>query len=324
MRRLSCVVAAGLLGILSTATAQATIVERVVAVIGERAILLSDVKERSRPYLVRIHNDVPPGAQRAAAISQVYKMMLTKMVDEQLEQRAANRAQIVVDAAEVDQAMARVAAQNNVSVERLIDEARRSGLDERQYRDELRRQLLQAKLVNLRLQGRIRVSDSDVERAYRKLVLEERNKLKFQAAKIVIQLPNTDDKSELTSRRALSEQIAAQAQAGADFAELARRYSQDPETRANGGLLAPTMPGQLARQLDRVALSLEAGETSRPIRIGNRLVILKLVERQASSLPSFEQARTELRQHVYLEKLNTARERWLESLRRQTHVEIRL
>jgi len=54
-----------------------------------------------------------------------------------------------------------------VTVERLFSEARRTGLDEASYREELRRQLLQTKLINVRLQGRIRVSDDDLKTGIR-------------------------------------------------------------------------------------------------------------------------------------------------------------
>jgi parvulin-like peptidyl-prolyl isomerase len=52
--------------------------------------------------------------------------------------------------------------------------------------------------------------------------------------------------------------------------------------------------------------------------------ILKLLEREASTLPDFEEAREELAQRVYLEKMTQARRTWLDSLRRQQHVEVRL
>jgi len=138
--------------------AEATVVERVVAIVGERAILLSDLRDRARPFLLKVYQDVPNGAQRAAAISQLYKTLIERMVDEELEQRAAGRARIVVTAKEIDDAIARIAAQNGISVERLVEEAARSGLNERHYRNEVRRQVLEAKLLNLKLQGRIRVS----------------------------------------------------------------------------------------------------------------------------------------------------------------------
>ena len=162
------------LGISLAVPSQATIVERIVAVVGDRAILLSDLRKRAEPFLVQVHQTAPPGAQRNAAISQLYRSLIERIVDEELELRAAQQSKLTVSAKEIDDAMARVAAQNNLSVADLIAEATRNGLSEAGYRDELRRQLLEAKLINVRLQGRIRVTDEDLRLAYRKLVLEER------------------------------------------------------------------------------------------------------------------------------------------------------
>jgi peptidyl-prolyl cis-trans isomerase SurA len=304
--------------------ARATVVERVVAIVGERAILLSDLRERAHPFLLRIQQEVPSGAQRAAAISQLYKSLIERMVDEELEQRAANRARIAVTAREVDEAIARIAAQNGLEIEQLVDEAVRSGLTERQYRNEVRRQVLEAKLLNLRLQGRVRVTEDDLRTAYRRILLEERRKLRYTPAWIRIDAPANLTRDELAKRRTLGEQIAAKARAGDDFAALARLHSNDAATRAAGGVLGEVAPGRLPREIERVALTLEAGESSPPIRSGDAFVIVKVLARQESSLPSFEQAREELAERVYLEKMNKARRHWLDGLRKRTHVEIRL
>lgn len=322
MRHLA--LAAALAALLLTQAAGATVVERVVAVVGDRAILLSDVRERARPALVRINEEVPAGAQRAAAISQLYKALLERMVDEELEMRAASRARIVVSAQEVDQALGRIAAQNRLSVEQVIAEAERAGLSEQQYRGEIRRQVLEAKLLNLRLQGRIRVTEADLRAAYRKVVLDERRKLWFRPALIVLQAPRSLGRTEQEARRQLAEDIAAQARRGADFATLARTYSEDPETRARGGLLDPLRAGRLAPALDRLAMGLEVGEVSSPVRVGEALYVLAIVEREESQLPPYEEARAELGERVYLEKMAKARRHWLDGLRRRTHVEIRL
>ena len=316
----------GLLAAFSAVTrpAGATVIERVVAIVGERAILLSDLRDRARPFLLKVHQDVANGAQRAAAISQLYKTLIERMVDEELEQRAAGRARIVVTAKEIDDALARIASQNGISVERLVDEAARSGLNERQYRNEVRRQVLEAKLLNLRLQGRIRVSEDDVRQTYRRLVLEERKKLRFRASAIRIDAQINLPREEIDRRRALADRIAEDARMGADFAQLARQHSADPSGRASGGDLGELRIGQLQPDLDRVLITLEPGEVSRAVRSGGTFVILKLLSRQPSELPSFEEARDELAERVYVEKMNKARRHWLEGLRRRTHVEIRL
>jgi peptidyl-prolyl cis-trans isomerase SurA len=194
-------------------------------------------------------------------------------------------------------------------------------LNETPYRDELRRQLLEAKLINVRLQGRIRVVDEDLRDAYRRLVLEERQKLSVTPAWIVISAGNNP--SEQRKQRALAESISEQAQS-TDFATLARRYSEDAATRDAGGVQAKVAPTDLPGPLARTALGLEVGQASAPVRVGDRYVVLKIVARQASELPDYEQARQELAERVYVEKMAQAKKVWLDGLRRQHHVEVRL
>jgi peptidyl-prolyl cis-trans isomerase SurA len=303
--------------------AGATVVERVVAVVGEHAILLSDLRGRAQPFLVQIQQQVPNGAQRNAAISQLYKGLIEKLVDEELEQRAAIQAKVAVTPHEVDEALAKVASQNNVTVDRLLVEARRTGLDEAAYRDELRRQLLQTKLINVRLQNRIRVSDDDLHAAYQRLVLDEREKLGFKVGWVLVAVRPGAQAAEFSARRALAEKVqhAAYTQ---DFAELARRFSDDTPTRANGGLLQATHVAELPQQLRRVVESLEVGQPSAVVVVPSGFAVLKILEREESSLPSYDEAKNELAQRVYLEKMTQARRSWLDSLRRQQHVEVRL
>src|SRR6185295_668219 len=82
--------------------AQAAVVERVVAVIGDRPILLSELRSRAKPFLVEISKKMPPGPQQAAAESQIFKELLEKMIDDELEGQAADKAKVSVTAEEID------------------------------------------------------------------------------------------------------------------------------------------------------------------------------------------------------------------------------
>jgi peptidyl-prolyl cis-trans isomerase SurA len=297
--------------------ARATVVERVVAVIGDHAILLTDLKARAEPFLVQVTQTVPPGAQRSAAISQVYKGVLDKFVDEELEERAAIEAKITITSKEIDDAIGRVAAQNQITPQKLMTEAAKTGVTEAQYRDELRRQLLQAKLVNVRLQGRIRVTDDDLKLAYHKLVLEERQKLDLHAAWIVIHA-GADN-----SGRGLAERVAEAARTE-DFARLARDFSRDTATSNKGGALPQTKLTELPPSVARASMGLEVGESSPPIAVDGDYVIVRVNARDVSQLPNFEDARRELGDRVYMDKMAQARRTWLDGLRRRSHVEVRL
>lgn len=300
-------------------TAQATIIERIVATVGERAILLSDLKRRAEPFMLQVQQSVPVGAQRNAAISQVYKAVLQKIVDEELLEKAAAQGKISITPTEVDEALKRVAAQNKLTVEQVVAEAQRAGLTESKYREELRRQLLEAKLLNVRLQGRIRITEEDLKAAYRKLEIEERSQLAVNLAWIVIRSSN----HSAAEARKLADAAMARAR-NEDFTVVARALSEDQATSANGGALPKTRPEQLPPDVARNSLQLGVGQVSAPFRSGGDFIILKVVARDPSAMPDYESAKQELSERVYMDKMAQARRSWLDNLRRQHHVEIRL
>lgn len=309
---------------LEPGVASAATVERVVAVVADKAILLSDLQQRARPFQMQIYASVPEGPSRNVALSRLYKELVEKLVDEELQGREAVRANITVSAQEIQAAIDRVAKQNDVSVEQLYDEAQKTGMNLQEYRQEIRRQLLDAKMLNLRVQGRMRISEDDMRSTYRRLQQEERRRLEFRAAWIRLQIPPGSGADGAARVRDTAAQLSARARAGADFAELARSYSSDPATREMGGLLSPMQPGELPPEIDSAIAALEVGEITPPLRQGDAWLVIKLVERSASQIPPYEQAKPQLQNRVYAEKMETTRRQWLDSLRKRTHVEIRL
>lgn len=305
-------------------SAHATIVERVVAVVGDKAILLSDLQARAKPFQLQVYRSVPEGASRNAALSQVYRQLIEKLVDEELQGREAARSNITVTSEEIEKALEFSAKQNEVTVQQLFDEAQRNGLEPAEYRQEMRRQLLDAKMLNLRVQGRMRISEDDMKGAYRRAAQEERKRLSFRAAWIRFQIPAGGGAAEAQRVQSKAAEVAARARAGADFGTLAKAFSSDPTTRDQGGLLATMQPGELPPEIDSALLALEPGEVTGPVRFGDAWVVLKLVERSESQLPEYEQAKPQLQNRVYAEKMESAKRQWLDSLRKRTHVDIRL
>ena len=305
--------------VLASGSAGATVVERIVAVVGERAILMSDLRDRARPLLVRINQELPAGAQRSAAISQLYKSVVERLVDEELISRVARKSKIAISEKDVDTALTTLARQNNITIERLLLEARAQGQSDAKYREEIRRQLLEYRVMNVRLQGRVQVRDEDVRRSYRDVVLQERKNLNFKAAWILLR-PQVQGGSVAE----LANFIVRSLRDGQDFATLALRYSTDKKTASRGGELGSYAPGKLPTPIDRALLNLEPGEFTMPIRIGDSYVVARLLARDATQLPTLEEAKAELVERVYSDKMGQARRRWLDGLRKQMHVEIRL
>src|SRR5580704_16895146 len=168
LRRALCIglVVPALAGVFWPRPAGAVVVERVVAVVGDRPILLSELRHRARPFLFRIAMSTPNATQQVAAESEMMRDLLNRIIDDRLEESAADKARIVITSDEIDNAVRNVATQAHVKPSELIAEAKHQGLTVQDYRDEIRRQLLEGKLVQLRVRGRVRVTEQDARAAY--------------------------------------------------------------------------------------------------------------------------------------------------------------
>jgi peptidyl-prolyl cis-trans isomerase SurA len=164
----------GTICVTAAPNAEASITERVVAVVGERPILLSELRQRARPHLQRY-------SQAALVESEVLKAVLQRMIDERLEASEASRVGIAVTNEEIDNALRAIATQARLTPEALLEEAKKQGLSEQEYRDELRRQVLEGKLVQLRVRSRVRVTEEDARAAYAKWIAQSGATTPFSA-----------------------------------------------------------------------------------------------------------------------------------------------
>lgn len=315
--------------------ARAIVVERVVAVIGDRAILLSELRVRARPFLRQIAAKVAPGPHFAAAESQLFKELIEKMIDDELEAQAADRSKITVTADEIDNAMKNIAQGQGMTVADLTKGALRSGLTEQEYRAELRRQILEGKMLQLRVKGRVRITDEDVKATYERVLREERHRREYQAQWIVLRLYPGSSRQAVAERKALAEDLVKRIRGGEPFAILAQKYSDDTQTRDTGGDLGIRAPHgtpaakegrrpTLTIELENALMPLEPGQVTDPIQVGDAIVIVQLTERQASKYTTYEAAKAEMLQRLQSEILDKAKRKWLDELKGHTHLDVRL
>ncbi len=302
--------------------AHAVVVERVVAIVGERPILLTDLKQRARPFLVQIAQGSPNPAQRAAAESQTMKEVLQRMIDERLEEGAADKAKIQVSADEIDGAVANVAAQAKITPKELIAEVGRRGLSEQDYRDELKRQLLEGKLVQLRLKGRVRITEEDAQAAYQRYLRDLGTEAPVDLRLLALRINQGAGPREAEVRAALGQEIADKVRKGEDFCKLVTQYSDDEETKTKCGSRGPQPMANLVPELQEVVRTLKPGEVAGPIRFGNEAVIvLQLLGR--SQPPAYETVREAMYAKATNDALDRQKKAWLAELRRGAYVDVR-
>jgi peptidyl-prolyl cis-trans isomerase SurA len=303
-------------------SARAVIVERVIAVVGERPILLSELLHRAHPFLYRIYAGTQNQAQVAAAKTEMEKELLTKMIEYRLEESAADKAHLSVTADEVDNALRNVANSAHLTLPQLIDEARKTGLSEQDYREEIRRQILEGKLIQLRVRGRVRVTDQDAHSTFQRYVSELETQRPINLRILAKRLPAGATADQVRDITQLTNRLVAQARQGADFCVLVKKYSDDTQTKANCGSRGDQPFAQLVPEIQAAIDGLKIGDTAEPIPVGTEAILV--VQVAPPDPPQFDSVKDQMWERAYGEAMEHQRKLWLDELRRGVYVDVRL
>ncbi len=129
------------------ARATPLIVDRIIAIVDDSPILLSELRERARPFKLELEQQGLPEEKRAAEAIEIDHAVLDRLIDERLICGEAFHRGLSVTDAEVTAALSEIAKRSNLTVDALLEEARRVGLTDASYRDEIRRQILEGKMI---------------------------------------------------------------------------------------------------------------------------------------------------------------------------------
>ncbi len=251
-------------------TSDRNVVDRVVAIVGDSAVLSSQVQEEIQRLAFQ-GQELP---QDRAGQERLFREILQRQIERLLVLQAAqDDSLLVVDEDRVqeivDQEIQR-RAQAFGGQPGLAQALAGEGLTLASYRDflstDVRQEQLQQLFMQRRLQGAppVVVTDAELREAYEQArpTLQDRPRtLTFH--QVVIRPASTDSAKAAT--RAFAEELVDSLRAGADFAELAERYSQDPGSASNGGDLGWFRRGQMVRSFEDVAFSLPDGRISDPV-----------------------------------------------------------
>ena len=183
-------------------------------------------------------------------------------------------------------------------IDRKID---RSFLDE-----QIRSQLLRDK-INTKVTEKIVVSDAETQKYY-----EDNKDTLFKVpdqvrvSHILIQFnvasgaPVTD--AIKAEARKKIDDVASQLKNGADFAEMAKKYSEDTASAPNGGDIGLISKGATVPEFENVAFALEIGKVSDVIETTYGYHILKVTEKKASYVQTYDEVKDTAKSYLLSNK----------------------
>jgi peptidyl-prolyl cis-trans isomerase SurA len=174
-----------------------------------------------------------------------------------------------------EQRFARLAEQNGMSPEAFAEALRSGNVDPAELRDRLKAQLLWQRYVSQRLQQRLQITEEQVNE-YLEELEENRGEPEYRVAEIFLA---AEDGEARRDARGLARRLTTELRQGAEFAALARQFS-DSAGGQGGGEMGWVQPGQLDPALEEALRALSVGEVSDPIAAGGGVHILKLLDRR--------------------------------------------
>ncbi len=240
---------------------------------------------------------------------------VTFLVQQEQYRQEAEAAGVSIGESDIDKEMDRIRKEFFDGSQKKFDEAlEKQGTNAVELRADLSSRLLATKLTQNATKG-ITASDADARTYY------DDNKSQYEKAESRdirhILLAVKDSKGAVDYPKSLTqaEDVRAQLVAGGDFAALAKKYSQDPGSKDNGGKYTFTR-GQTVPAFDKASFTLKTEELSQPVKteFGYHLV-QPLTEIQPKSTQSFDSVKGAIKKQLVETKKNEAVAKWAAGIR---------
>ena len=246
--------------------------DKVVAVVNDGVITKSELDAQLdmwRQQLRARKTEMPPE-------SALQKQVLNRLIDEALQLQLAKANGVVIDNVELDETINKIAKDNHMSLPTLREALQKEGITFDAYRENLRKEMLIARMQQQAVGRDIVISTQQVE-DYLKTSLEaDKTEQVFHVQNIVIPLSEEPTPAELKKADAKARLLLQKIKAGDDFSRLAIAESQG-EYALEGGDLGERHLAELPEIFAKKVARMRAGEVVGPVRTGNGFQLIKLV-----------------------------------------------
>ena len=252
------------------------VVDRIVAVVNTHIITQSELDERTAMITSQLRRQGVQLPDQAILVHQI----LEKMIMDEVQLQYAREAGIKVDDTQLDQAMARLAEQNKLTLSGFKEEVEKEGLTWTKFREEIRNEIILSQVREREVENRIFVSDNEVNEELAK----EKNQGnstpdEYDLAHILITVPENAPPTLIKERQKKIQEAMNQLNNGMPFAQAAAAYSESPDA-LTGGDLGWRPSTRLPTLFVEAAGKLKPGEHSEILRSPNGFHIIQVINRR--------------------------------------------
>lgn len=267
---------------------------------------------------IEMQNRAPvPTDQR----DRILRGLLDQMIAFKLLVQESHTRKVAVTDADVDARMAQI-RQRFPSEEAFKSEMSSQKVTLDQVRNDQREQLMVQKLLKTEVDPKVAVTPADIERAYKENPSSFEIPERVRASHVLITVAPNADAAAKAEALAKATAVLKSAKAGKDFAALAKEFSQDFGSAAQGGDLGFFAAAQMVPPFSEAAFKLKPGQISEIVETQFGYHVIKVIDKQAGRKVPLEEAREQIEKR--LAEMNRERQTqvFVQALRQKGKVEV--
>jgi len=240
--------------------------------------------------------------QGSSDYATIKNQAVTLLVQQAEREEKAGEMGVDLSDKDVDARLAKIKKQYfGGSEKKYKQQLKTQNLTDEQVRRDIRAQLISERVFK-KVTGSVKVSNEQIHDYY------------IQHPQLYAQPQSRDVRHILVKNKTLADKIYAQLKGGADFAKLAKKYSQDPGSKSQGGKLTVSK-GQTVPEFDKLAFSLKKNELSRPVKTQYGWHIIQALSnvKPRKTTPE-KQVKDSIRQQLEQQRKNEAMTTWVNNL----------
>ena len=232
----------------------------------------------------------------------------------------AKKLGISVENPEVDNAIRIIIERNKTTPEKFWQQMTLMGSNEQDYREIIRSQILQEKLIDYEIRSRVVVTEERIREFYEKNYAQKMQEEAYHILQMgFVWKENTQAAKDDARRRA--EETHQQALAGQDFRSLAQQSSDLPSAK-DGGDIGVFKKSEMAAHMKAGLSGLQAGQISaiQEMPAGYQFFKLLSDRGEVGLQATYESVKEQIRQRLYEEAMNSQFHKWVKELRDQAYI----
>jgi peptidyl-prolyl cis-trans isomerase SurA len=297
-------------------------VDKIVAIVNDEIITLSELNEGFAPFAKNIEKTYK-GNNLDRDLNNTKASFLQRLIDNILiEQEAKKTGAANIKDEEIMDVLNDMLARNKTSLKDYSKRLEEEGSSLDAIKLEIKRQLMRMRLLRREIRSKIIVTDQEIGEYYNEHRQEYEGKEAVRIKQILLRVPPDATKETVEKFKAQAQQLHQRAISGESFDALAAMYSQGPAA-AQGGDVGFIERGSIIPEVEAVAFALPLEQVSKVIESNVGLHIIKVVDKRGAGLKPLADVRLEIKTKMEDEKLEKKYDEWIASVRKKSFIDIR-